>query len=137
MCGVIDIENGSLAGKVALRASCKSASSSGPDLVLAEPDFWPSVPATLGLASLARLLAPMSSTLPCTRSRKGVDPFCKCQGECFEECSRAIIDEPVGFIEQIMCIANVGLGVLHGRYVERHQRLAQMVVGAKAAESAD
>lgn len=50
-----------------------------------------------------------------------------------EEFGTAFIHNVPGFIEQRICVADIGLWLLQDRHIEKDKRLPQMMIGAKCA----
>jgi hypothetical protein len=65
-----------------------------------------------------------------------LDPIRKRLHECLHEFPCTVADERAMFIEELVDMANIGLRLLQGRHVEKHQRLPQMMIGAKGSDRA-
>src|ERR1700693_6434656 len=48
----------------------------------------------------------------------------------------AVADELTMFIEELVGMADIGFGLLHGRHVQKHERLPEMVIGAEGPDRA-
>src|SRR5690606_7980616 len=53
--------------------------------------------------------------------------------EALQEFLRPVVVQFAIVVEQLVCAAHIGFGLRHGRNVQRHQNLTQMMVCAKAA----
>src|SRR6266849_951944 len=56
--------------------------------------------------------------------------------ELLQEFAGAVADELAMLIEQLVGMAEIGFGLLHGRHVQKHQRLPQMMIGAEGPDRA-
>jgi hypothetical protein len=52
--------------------------------------------------------------------------------ELLQEFAGAIADELAMFIEELVDMADIGFGLLHGRHVQKHERLPEMMIGAES-----
>ena len=75
----------------------------------------------------AKLLASDALTL----GPDGLDPIRERLHELLQEFSGAIADELAMFIEELVDMADIGFGLLHGRYIQKYQRLPEMMIGAE------
>src|SRR5229473_2541806 len=70
-------------------------------------------------------------------SRSGrLDPIRKRLHDLLQEFAGAFADELAMFIEELVNMAEIGFGLLHGRHVQKHQRLPEMMIGAEAPDRA-
>jgi hypothetical protein len=65
-----------------------------------------------------------------------LDPGCEARDERPEELSRLLARDAAVVGEQGSGLTDIGLGLLEHRHVESDERLAQVLVGAKAADGA-
>ena len=65
-----------------------------------------------------------------------LDPIRKRLHELLQEFAGAVVYEPAMFIEELVDMADIGFGLLHGRHVQKHQRLPQMMIGAEGPDRA-
>src|SRR3954451_13187697 len=65
-----------------------------------------------------------------------IDPRREGLGEAAEELGRPFILHAAVVAEQVAGLADIGFGLLENRHVEEHQGLAEMVIGAEAADPA-
>ncbi len=71
-------------------------------------------------------------TLDALASRSDrLDPFRERLHELLQEFSGTIVDELAMFIEELVGMADIGFGLLHGRHVQKHERLPQMMIGTE------
>src|SRR3984893_16715595 len=63
-----------------------------------------------------------------------LDPIRERLHELLQEFAATIVDELAMFIEQLVGIADIGFGLLHGRHVQEHQRLPQMIIGTEGPD---
>ena len=63
-------------------------------------------------------------------------PIRKRLHERLQEFTGAFADELALLIEQLVGMAEIGFGLLHGRHVQKHQRLPEMMVGAEGPDRA-
>ena len=61
-----------------------------------------------------------------------LDPIRERQHELLQEFAVAIADELAVLIEELVGMADIGFGLLHGRHVQKHERLPQMMIAPKA-----
>src|SRR5882757_5985372 len=64
------------------------------------------------------------------------DPIRERLHEILQECVGAVVDELAMFIEELVGMADIGFGLLHGRHVQKHERLPQMMIGAEGPDRA-
>src|ERR1700704_2356673 len=65
-----------------------------------------------------------------------LDPICERLHELLQEFSGTVVDELALLIEQLIGMADIGFGLLHGRHVQKHQRLPQMMIGTEGPDRA-
>jgi hypothetical protein len=65
-----------------------------------------------------------------------LDPIRERLHELLQEFAGTIINELATFIEELVGTANIGFGLLHGRHVQKHQRLPQMMIGTEGPDRA-
>src|SRR6267378_2314278 len=65
-----------------------------------------------------------------------LDPFRERLHELLQEFAGTIVDELAMFIEELVGMADIGFGLLHGRHVQKHERLPQMMIGAEGPDRA-
>jgi hypothetical protein len=53
-----------------------------------------------------------------------------------QEFSGIIVDELAVLIEELVGMTDIGFGLLHGRHVQKHERLPQMMIGAEGSDRA-
>jgi hypothetical protein len=56
--------------------------------------------------------------------------------ELLQEFAGTIVDELALFIEQLVGMSDIGLGLLQDRHIQKHQRLPQMMIGAEGSDRA-
>jgi hypothetical protein len=61
-----------------------------------------------------------------------LDPIC----ELLQEFAGAVADELAVLIEELVGMTDIGFGLLHGRHVQKHERLPQMIIGAEGSDRA-
>ena len=65
-----------------------------------------------------------------------LDPIRERLHELLQEFSGAVADELAVFTEQLVDMADICFGLMHGRYVQKHERLPQMMIGADGPDRA-
>src|SRR5712671_5610555 len=65
-----------------------------------------------------------------------LDPFRERLHELLQEFTGAVADELAMLIEQLVGMADIGFGLLHGRHVQEHERLPQMMIGTEGPDRA-
>jgi hypothetical protein len=60
-----------------------------------------------------------------------LDPIRKRLHEVLQKFACTIVDELAMFIERLVGMADIGFGLLHGRQVQKHQRLPEMMIGTE------
>ena len=65
-----------------------------------------------------------------------LDPIRKRLHEVLQEFAGAIADELALLIEELVGMADIGFGLLHGRHVQKHERLPEMMIGAEGSDRA-
>src|ERR1700688_4535037 len=65
-----------------------------------------------------------------------LDPLRERLHELVQKFAGAIADELAMFIEELVGMADVGFGLLHGRHVQKHERLPEMMIGAEGPDRA-
>src|SRR5882724_3856517 len=65
-----------------------------------------------------------------------LDPVRERLHELLQEFAGAIADQLAMFIEELVGIADIGFRLLHGRHVQKHERLPQMMIGAEGTDRA-
>src|SRR5258708_27695795 len=65
-----------------------------------------------------------------------LDPIRERLHERLQEFAGTIVDEFAMLIEQLVCMADIGFGLLHGRDVQKHERLPQMMIGPESPDRA-
>src|ERR1700692_1658843 len=61
-------------------------------------------------------------------------PVCERLHERLQEFAGAVAGDLALFIEQLVGVANIRFRLLHGRDVEKHERLPQMMIGAEGSD---
>src|SRR6266849_3801684 len=75
-----------------------------------------------------------SDALPLRSDRP--DPIGKRLHELLQEFAGAVADELAMFIEQLVGMADIGFGLLHGWHIQKHERLPQMMIGTEGPDRA-
>src|SRR5882757_8789241 len=65
-----------------------------------------------------------------------LDPTRKRLHEVLQEFAGAIADELAVLIEELVGTTDIGFGLLHGRHVQKHERLPEMMIGAEGPDRA-
>src|SRR6266567_7292573 len=65
-----------------------------------------------------------------------LDPIRERLHELLEEFAGAVVDELTMFIEELVGMADIGFGLLHGRHVQKHERLPEMMIGTEGPDRA-
>jgi len=65
-----------------------------------------------------------------------LDPIRKRLHKLLQEFSGIIVDELAVLIEELVGMTDIGFGLLHGRHVQKHERLPQMMIGAEGSDRA-
>src|SRR5713101_1967819 len=65
-----------------------------------------------------------------------LDPIRERLHELLQEFAGTIVDELAMFIEELVGMADIGFGLLHGRHVQEHERLPQMMIGTEGPNRA-
>src|SRR5258707_10862543 len=65
-----------------------------------------------------------------------LDPIRKRPHEVLQEFTGAIADELAVLIEELVGMTDIGFGLLHGRHVQKHERLPEMMIGAEGSDRA-
>src|SRR5260370_41289170 len=86
------------------------------------------------MAAVARACRKPSDALALRSDR--LDPIRERLHELLQEFAGAIADELAMFIEELVGIADIGFGLLHGRHVQKHERLPEMMIGAEGPDRA-
>src|SRR3984893_7119588 len=84
---------------------------------------------------LASFLVPQYSDALTLRSDL-LDPIRERLHEVLQEFAEAVADELAMFIEELVGMADIGFGLLHGRHVKKHERLPEMMIGAEGPDRA-
>src|SRR3984893_6821752 len=84
---------------------------------------------------LASFLVPQYSDALTLRSDL-LDPIRERLHELLQEFPGAVADELAMFIEELVGMADIGFGLLHGRHVQKHERLPQMMIGTEGPDRA-
>ncbi|MEH2474393.1 hypothetical protein V1281_004423 [Nitrobacteraceae bacterium AZCC 2161] len=51
-----------------------------------------------------------------------------------KSCRNLRVLELATFLEQLVCMADIGFRLLHGRHVQKHERLPQIMIGAEGPD---
>src|SRR5258708_7343165 len=86
------------------------------------------------MAAVARACRKPSDALALRSDR--LDPIRERLHELLQKFAVAVADELAMFIEKLVGMADIGLGLLHGRYVQKHQRLPEMMIGTEGPDRA-
>src|ERR1700746_3907074 len=85
------------------------------------------------LMSSARVACHGASAVVTRRSDR-LDPIGERLHELLQEFSGAAAADVVTFIKELVDMADIGLGLLHGRHAPKHERLPEMMIGAKGRD---
>src|SRR4029077_12798977 len=86
------------------------------------------------LVSLRAIVAKASDALTLRPDR--LDPIRERLHELLQEFAGAVADEIAMFIEELIGMTDIGFGLLHGRHVQKHERLSQMMIGTEGPDRA-
>src|ERR1700730_2893456 len=65
-----------------------------------------------------------------------LDPFRERLHKALQEFAGAIVGKLAVLIEELVGMADIGFGLLHGRHVQKHKRLPEMMIGAEGPDRA-
>ena len=65
-----------------------------------------------------------------------LDPLRERLHELLQEFASAVADELAMLVEQLVDMAEIGLRLLQGWHVQKHERLPEMMIGAEARDRA-
>src|SRR5437667_12841865 len=65
-----------------------------------------------------------------------LDPIRERLHELLQEFAGAVVDELAMFIEELVGMADISFRLLHGRHVQKHERLPQMMIGTEGPDRA-
>src|SRR5258707_13978930 len=86
------------------------------------------------MAAVARACRWPSDALALRSDRP--DPIRERLHELLQEFAGAIVDELALLIEELVGTADIGFGLLHGRHVQQHERVPQMMIAAEGPDRA-